>query len=239
MERPSESARTKLENPTEARDLPQAQHRRGTRPVLSSWERKKLFLVGDSSDPLEEGSSTYSEDSRSDSGFATDADGETGCQSPESDRRESLRYQVDEMKIVLAWSESAEILSPSHELPTAHRTTGHYGEEADFLWWYRSRGASLPNVGAGYGVAETGFDLVHASILNMSQFGLCLLVDSLPPGDCKLWVGMVGAESCEWAQVSVCSLSEPQPGRYRLGFTFAHGCPYSMFRIAVLKSRAR
>jgi len=76
----------------------------------------------------------------------------------------------------------------------------------------------------------------QASILNISQSGLSLIVDCLPPGDRKLWVGMEGTEPGEWAQVAVRSVSEPKPGQYRIGLSFVYGCPYSLFRFAVLNS---
>jgi hypothetical protein len=178
-----------LDDASEVSALSEDQPRNGTRPVLSSWERKRLSCNEGSSSPHHAGSAATGLDPRDDLRVSTGADGGEGYIRQESDRRVCFRYEVEGMTLLLAWAE----------------------------------------------VAET-FVRKESSILDISQSGLSLIVDCLPPGDRKLWVGMGGMEPGEWAEVAVRSVSAPKPGQYRLGLSFAHGCPYSLFRLAVLNS---
>jgi len=178
-----------LDDASEVSALSEDQPRNGTRPVLSSWERKRISCDEGSSSPHHAGSAATGLDPRDDLKVSTGADGGEGYIRQEWDRRDCFRYEVEGMTLLLAWAE----------------------------------------------VAET-FVRTESSILNISQSGLSLIVDCLPPGDRKLWVGMGGVEPGEWAEVAVRSVSVPKPGQYRLGLSFAHGCPYSLFRAAVLNS---
>lgn len=234
-ERLPDSAGTRSEDPPEVHGLSEDRPCNGTRPVPSAWERKKLCCSEGFSHPPGAGTSASGVDPRTDLGVEGDSDRGTGCVSPEPDQRESYRYQVDEMRTVLAWPTAAEIVPRVHGTVSLRSVMGLSGEGSISLNRSRSFGAS-PGIREQDDSTATSLVLVQASILNISQSGLSVIVDSLPPGDRKLWVGMEGAEPCEWAEVTVRSLSEPQPGRFRLGLSFAHGCPYSLFRIAVLKS---
>jgi hypothetical protein len=165
---------------------------------------------------------------------STGTDGAGGYISLESDRRECSRYEVEGMKFLLAWPEDADVL-PLQGTIASLGVIGVSDKGTIPLSQSRSLGASLGLRERDESTASK-FIRTESTILNISQSGLSLIVACLPPEDRKLWVGMGGAEPGEWAEVAVRSVSEPEPGRYRLGLTFAHGCPYSLFRLAVLKT---
>lgn len=211
------------------------QPRNGTRPVLSSWERKRISCNEGSSSPHHAGSAATGLDPRDDLKVSAGADGGDGYVRQESDRRDCFRYEVEGMTLLLTWAEVAEISPPVQGTFGFRRVMGISCERS--IPWNQSQslGASL-GFKEGEESTATKFVRTESSILNISQSGLSLIVDCLPPGDRKLWVGMEGTEPGEWAEVAVRSVSEPKPGQYRLGLSFAHGCPYSLFRFAVLNS---
>lgn len=225
-----------LDDASEVSALSKDQPRNGTRPVLSSWERKRISCNEGSSSPHHASSATTGLDPRDDLRVSTGADGGKGYISQESDRRDCFRYEVEGMTLLLAWAEVAEIIPPVQGTSGSRRVMDISCEGSIPLNQSQSLGASL---GFKEGEESSATKLVRteSSILNISQSGLSLIVDCLPPGDRKLWVGMVGVEPGEWAEVAVRSVSVPKPGQYRLGLSFAHGCPYGLFRFAILKSR--
>ena len=231
-----DSVETTSEDPPEVHGMSEDRPRNRTRPGPSSWERKRLSCSEGFSHPPVAGPSASGVDPWTDLGVAADSDRATGCVGPESDRRESHRYQVDVIKVFLAWPAVAEIVPRDHGAVSFRSVMGLSGEGSISSNSSQSFGASSGTRDRDDSTA-TKVVQMQASILNISQSGLSLMIDSPPPGDCKLWVGMVEMEPCEWAEVTVRSLSEPEPGRYRLGLSFPHGCPYGLFRIAVLKSR--
>jgi hypothetical protein len=228
-------AETTLENASEVSALSMDQTCSGTRPVLSSWERKRISCNEGSSYPHHAGPAASGLDPRDELSVSSEADGGEGYLSDESDRRDCFRYEVEGMKLLLAWAEVAETIPPVQKTFGFRRVMGISSEGSKPLNQSQSLGASL-SFKEGEEPTATKFARRESSILNMSQSGLSLIVDCLPPGDRKLWVGMGGEEPGEWAEVAVRSVSEPLPGRYRLGLSFTHGCPYSLFRFAVLKS---
>ena len=225
-----------LDDASEVSALSKDQPRNGTRPMLSSWERKRISCNEESSSPHHAGSAATGLDPRDDLRVSTGADGGKGYISQESDRRDCFRYEVEGMTLLLAWAEVAEIIPPVQGTSGFRRVMDISCEGSIPLNQSQSLGASL---GFKEGEESSATKLVRteSSILNISQSGLSLIVDCLPPGDRKLWVGMVGVEPGEWAEVAVRSVSVPKPGQYRLGLSFAHGCPYGLFRFAILKSR--
>ena len=76
----------------------------------------------------------------------------------ESDRRDCFRYEVEKMTLLLAWAEVAEIIPPVQGTSGFRRVMG---EES----------------------SATKFVRKESSIRNISQSGLSLIVDCLPPGD--------------------------------------------------------
>ena len=224
-----------LDDASEVSALSEDQPRNRTRPVLSSWERKRISCDEGSSSPHHAGSAATGLDPRDDLKVSTGADGGEGYIRQESDRRDCFRYEVEGMTLLLAWAEVAEISPPVQGTFGFRRMMGISCERS--IPWNQSQslGASL-GFKEGEESTATKFVRTEFSILNISQSGLSLIVDCLPPGDRKLWVGMGGVEPGEWAEVAVRSVSVPKPGQYRLGLSFAHGCPYSLFRAAVLNS---
>lgn len=231
----SDSAGTRFEGPPEVSAVSEDHPGNGAQFVPSSRERKNLCLSADFSDPRCAGTSGSGVDPRSDLAVPPEPDQAAGCVSLDPDRRGCCRHKADDMKVFIAWLAVAGNVPPARKSSGFRRVIG------------RSDAGSVPPNESGEvepsprmrqydGSTAPQYVRMQAAILNIGQSGISLMVECPPPGDRKLWVGMGGAESCEWAEVAVRSLSEPQPGRYRLGLSFAHGCPYSLFRFAVLKS---
>ncbi|QEH36960.1 hypothetical protein OJF2_55450 [Aquisphaera giovannonii] len=73
-----------------------------------------------------------------------------------------------------------------------------------------------------------------AEVLDISQSGMSLLCVQMPPGNRGLWVATAGSAAA-WSKVILKSFSQPHPGRFVLRLAFAEGCPYDLFRIAVVQ----
>jgi hypothetical protein len=74
----------------------------------------------------------------------------------------------------------------------------------------------------------------EAQVLDISQSGLCLILDRLPPTDRALWIGIGGSNPISWSQVILKSLSELDSGQFLLRLSFVEDCPYDLFKHAVL-----
>ncbi len=114
------------------------QPRNGTRPVLSSWERKRLSCNEGSSSPHHAGSAAAATglDPRDDLRVSTGADDGKGYISQESDRRDCFRYEVEKMTLLLAWAEVAEIIPPVQGTSGFRRMMGE--ESSATKWFERS-----------------------------------------------------------------------------------------------------
>ena len=132
-----------LDDASEVSALSKDQPRNGTRPVLSSWERKRISCNKGSSSPHHADSAATGLDPRDDLRVSTVADGGEGYISQEPDRHDCFRYEVEGMTLLLAWAEVAESIPPVEGTFGFQRVMGISCEESIPLNQSRSLGASL------------------------------------------------------------------------------------------------
>ena len=75
----------------------------------------------------------------------------------------------------------------------------------------------------------------QALLLNFSQTGLRILIDSAPPQDRQLWISVDESRDGLWSPVLLRSLEPADGGRYAVGLSFVDACPYDLFKHAVLR----
>lgn len=148
------------------------------------------------------------------------------------ERRGSFRYKVANFEILFAWRQGVDKVA-----------TGSAGTVTE------PTGGALSGIGpAGNGSGGAGpkavrspeasslptdFDHHVARVCDISQTGLCLIVDRLPPDNRDLWVGVKGTRPIVWSRVILRSLSEPHPGCFMLRLSFEESCPYEFLKLAV------
>jgi hypothetical protein len=125
------------------------------------------------------------------------------------DRRLSFRYRVDPLDVLIAWPL---ITSNDSNRPTERACDEEVGLSA-----------------------STALVKQKAQMVDLSQTGLSLLVEHLPPSDRSLWIGASKSSRIPWSEVALRSLSQLAPGHFLLRLSFLESCPYELFKAAVLR----
>jgi hypothetical protein len=175
-----------------------------------------------------------------------------------NDRRRSIRYRAQGIKILVGWLQSTEIFANkaagAAQIQPNTRAAWRGSESPGFIRNYptsaqtqegsAARDSSrqrLANQEAGEFTAPDLNQLVQheALLLDISQTGICLLLESAPPKDSRLWVAGCGMKEAGWSEVTLRLLTEPRPGWFLLRLSFVQSCPYHLFKHVVFhQSRA-
>jgi hypothetical protein len=75
--------------------------------------------------------------------------------------------------------------------------------------------------------------------MDLSQTGLCIRLDQLPPPGQRLWLAYRDCGASCWVEVLPQSVSEDPSGAFLLRLSFPEGCPYGLFSETVLKPGIR
>jgi hypothetical protein len=152
------------------------------------------------------------------------------------DRRGACRYPAQGVPVLIAWPQAAERPSPAATQPSWNRAWGPRAAS-------QSPGAGC-EVSSGCTPEEVGpcpDGLTHRSgrLLDLSQTGLCVHLDQLPPDGQRLWLAYRDSGAPSWVQVVPQSVSEVPSGGFLLRLSFAYGCPYGLFSETVLRPGIR
>ncbi|MGO9596566.1 MAG: hypothetical protein ACLP7Q_00930 [Isosphaeraceae bacterium] len=148
------------------------------------------------------------------------------------ERRGSFRYKVARIEVLFGWRQGASAVSTGAAGMVEERTVNH--PSGIGLAGYGSGGVG-PKAMRGLEATSLPADFDHheARVHDVSQTGLCLIVDRLPPDNRDLWIGLKGTLPVVWSRVVLRSLSEPYPGCFMLRLSFKESCPYDLFKLAV------
>lgn len=209
---------------------------------------------------------------------------------PNSDRRASCRYSVDEVPAILGWYEPIEATdapaAPAPEVegpaqvPPPPKVFDTMTYSAIMARGPAFRGASQPPPAAkpAAGSAQLRGHAAHsplangkaatpapantraaaaperepvesrpavqtkgepimqhcrARILDLSQTGISLISEAIPPENQPAWVRLDGPQASDWVEGTVRGISQRDPGRFLVRLAFRDGCPYDFFKAAV------
>jgi hypothetical protein len=154
---------------------------------------------------------------------------------PGVERRGSVRYKVKGIYVLFGWRQGESGVStgsvgtvsdgaanPPSDVELAARGPGGAGPE----------GVRDPESAS----LSADFDQHEARVHDVSQTGICLIVDRLPPNNRDLWIGVKETWPISWSRVVLRSISEPLPGRFMLHLSFKESCPYDLFKLALMQN---
>jgi hypothetical protein len=149
------------------------------------------------------------------------------------ERRDSIRYKVEHIEVLFGWRQGVSAVSTGSAGTVEERAVNH--PSGIGLAGYGSGGVG-PKAMRGPEATSLPADFDHheARVHDISQTGLCLLVDRLPPDNRDLWIGVKGTWPIVWSRVVLRSLSEPYPGCFMLRLSFKETCPNDLFKLAVM-----
>jgi hypothetical protein len=160
------------------------------------------------------------------------------------ERRASCRYPVADTVAVLSWWEP--IASPSVVL-SAPKEEPKLAPDDESI--YRRVMARWPAGHSGTAAARATAELARdplppveesmqsrasgARLVDISQTGLMVLSEAVPPADGRIWLRLETPLITDWVEVVVKGSSLAAPGAHRVRLAFREGCPYDIFKAVV------
>jgi hypothetical protein len=162
------------------------------------------------------------------------------------ERRSSCRYPVIDASAVLSWWEAiasppAVVTNPRDDLKLTPAEESVYGRV--MARWPGSHGVSS----AARATAELARDPLPrvedsmqsrssaVRLLDISQTGLMVLSEAVPPAGGRLWLRLEAPEVTDWVEVILKGSTPEVPGVHRVRLAFRDACPYDIFKAVVYK----
>lgn len=163
-----------------------------------------------------------------------------------NDRRSSCRYPVADVDAVLSWYEP--IASPAVIVPAPKGEPKlSFAEETIYSrvmsrWPGGCNGT--PASRAGVALARDPMPSVEASrkscvsgarLLDISQTGVQVLSEAVPPADQRIWLRLARPHATDWVEVVMKGSSPEAQGAHRVRLAFLQSCPYDFFKVVVYR----
>lgn len=150
-----------------------------------------------------------------------------------SDRRVSHRYPVSGVSVSVGWHPSSDRTSALSMSARTERGRGAQGTPA-------TSGPSSARQPDDPRTAPRApnLDLLvrqPGELVDISQAGLCILLNQPAPADRHLWIGFSHREELLWTEAVLRSLSASRSGGFLIRLSFVEGCPYEVFSAIVTR----
>jgi pSer/pThr/pTyr-binding forkhead associated (FHA) protein len=159
------------------------------------------------------------------------------------ERRASCRYPVSEACAVLSWWEPRElpavIVSELKTDPTSSSVNTIYARI--MTRWSESHNGT-PSARAAAELARDPLRPIEetmkacsspARLVNISQTGVLVLSESVPPADAQVWLRLETPQPSDWIEVVIKGAIPADAGMYRVRLAFREACPYDLFKALV------
>jgi hypothetical protein len=159
------------------------------------------------------------------------------------ERRASCRYPVADACAVLSWWEPRKLPAViDSELKTDPTSSNVDTIYARIMTRWSGSHNGTPSTRAQAELARDPLRPIEetmkacsspARLVNISQTGVLVLSQSVPPADAQVWFRLQTPQPSDWIEVVLKGAIPANAGIYRVRLAFCEACPYDLFKAVV------